>query len=159
MKHPFLTVLLFLAAFIAYASAADVAVTAANVIVSPRGQQYLTPGIYGEAVTAGQVVTQSSTDGKFYLADANVTAKALVAGIAVNSGAANQPATICTEDPDFTPGFTLSLSTPVYVASATPGGIAPSADLTTGWKPTVLMVATSTSKASFRARGHVGTAQ
>jgi len=82
----------------------------------------------------------------------------LVIGIAVNSGAANQPAMVCTEDPDFTPGFTMSLSTPVYVASATPGGIAPVADLTTGWYPTVLLVAKSTTKANFRARGHAGMA-
>lgn len=133
-------------------SAADVTVTAANVRVSSLAT--VVPGTFGETITAGQVVYQSSTDGRYYLSDVNVAGKTEIAGISLNGGAAGQPALICIEDPAFTPGFTLSTSAPVYVASATSGGIAPVADVTTGWHATVIMVARSTTAASFRARGH-----
>ena len=152
MKSLLQIILLFV--FALTSIAADVSVTATNVRVSTSGAAQIMPGTFGETITAGQVVYQSSTDAKFYLADVNVSGKTEIAGIAINGGAAGQPALICTEDPNFTPGFTLTMATPVYVASATAGGIAPSADITTGWFATVLMVAKNTTTASFRARGH-----
>ncbi|MBB5038264.1 hypothetical protein [Prosthecobacter dejongeii] len=133
------------------AHAADVSVTAANVRVSSLA--VIMPGTFGEAVTAGQPV-YVGPDSRYYLTDVNVAGKTELAGIAINGGAAGQPALVCSEDPAFTPGFTLSTSAPVYVASATAGGIAPVADVTTGWFTTVIMVARSTTTASFRARGH-----
>ena len=144
--------ILILFVFALTSFAADVTVTAANVRVSADAQ--VMPGIFGETVTAGQPLYQSSADGRLYLTDVNVSGKTLITGIAINGGAAGQPALVCTEDPNFTPGFTLSTSAPVYVASATAGGIAPSADITTGWFTTVLMVAKTTTTAAFRARGH-----
>lgn len=132
--------------------ASDVSVTAANVRVSSLAVTI--PGTLGETITAGQVVYQSTTDARFYLTDVNLAGKLEVAGIAITGGAAGQPGLICIEDPAFTPGFTLSTSAPIYVASATAGGIAPSADVTTGWYATVIMVAKSTTTAAFRARGH-----
>lgn len=133
-------------------SASDVSVTAANVRISADAQ--VITGLFGESITAGQGVYQSSTDARFYLADMNAAGKTGFVGIAVNGGAAGQPALICAEDPNFTPGFTLSTSAPIYVASATAGGIAPSADVTTGWFTTVIMVAKTTTTCAFRARGH-----
>ena len=155
MKH----LRLLLSSFVILASsflaqAADVSVTAANVRVSTSGDAQIMPGTFGETVTAGQVLYQSSTDARFYLADVNVAGKTVIAGIAINGGAAGQPALVCTEDPNFTPGFTLSTSAPFYVASATAGGIAPVGDVTTGWFGTVILAAKTTTTAAFRARGH-----
>jgi hypothetical protein len=150
MKSLLQILLLFVFAIATFA--ADVSVTATSVRVSADAT--VVPGTFGETITAGQVVYQSSTDARYYLADVNVSGKTLIAGIAINGGAAGQPALICTEDPNFTPGFTLVMATPVYVASATAGGIAPSADITTGWFGTVIMVAKTTTTAAFRARGH-----
>ena len=150
MKSLLHILLLFVFALTSFA--ADVSVTATSVRVSADAT--VLPGTFGETITAGQVVYQSTTDARYYLADVNASGKTLIAGIAINGGAAGQPALICSEDPNFTPGFTLTMATPVYVASATPGGIAPSADITTGWFGTVLMVAKTTTTASFRARGH-----
>jgi len=147
-----LTLLLLICLAPPPARASDVSVTAANVRVS--AQAVVIPGTFGETITAGQVVFQSSTDARFYLSDVNLSGKTEVAGIAISGGAAGQPALICIEDPAFTPGFTLSTSAPIYVASATAGGIAPSADVTTGWYATVIMVAKSHTTAAFRARGH-----
>ena len=154
MKNHLLRLLAFTAVLASSIQASDVSVTAANVRVSTSGDAVLITGTFGETVTAGQVLYQSTTDARYYLADVNASGKTVIAGIAVNGGAAGQPALICIEDPNFTPGFTLSTSAPIYVASATAGGIAPSADVTTGWFTTVIMVAKSTTTAAFRARGH-----
>lgn len=69
---------------------------------------------------------------------------------AANAAAAGQLITVIPEDDDMTVGATLSMTTPVYVLSGTAGGIAPSADLTTGWYPSVVLIAKSTTKASFK---------
>lgn len=152
MKNHLLRLLAFTALLASSIQASDVSVTAANVRVS--ADAVLITGTFGETVTAGQPLYQSSTDGRYYLSDANASGKTTISAIAVNGGAAGQPALLCTEDPNFTPGFTLSTSAPIYVASATAGGIAPSADVTTGWFTTVIMVAKTTTTAAFRARGH-----
>lgn len=146
-------ILTFLFLFVSLAAhAADVSVTAANVRVS--ADAVIVKGTFGETVTAGQVLYIAPADGRYYLADCNASGKTVIAGIAVNGGAAGQPALVCIEDPNFTPGFTLSTVTPVYVASATAGGIAPSADVASGWFTTVLMTAKSTTVAAFSVRGH-----
>ncbi len=154
MKHLFAILALSLV-MLPFGIASDVSVTPANVRVSADAQKM--PGIFGETITAGQVVYQSSTDARFYLTDVNVSGKTEIAGIAINGGAAGQPAIVCVEDPNFTPGFTLSTSAPIYVASATAGGIAPSVDVASGWYATVLMVAKTTTTCAFRARGHAST--
>lgn len=152
MKHVLKILALALFAFAASLPAADVSVTAANVRVSADAA--VIKGTFGETITAGQVLYLSASDGRYYLADCNASGKTAIAGIAINGGAAGQPALVCIEDPNFTPGFTLSTAAPVYVASATAGGIAPSADITTGWFATVLMVAKSGTVAAFSVRGH-----
>ncbi|HCN76492.1 MAG TPA: hypothetical protein DIT13_04750 [Verrucomicrobiales bacterium] len=152
MKHLLSAALLALALLLPTAAlCADVSVTAGNVRTSDYA--VIAPGVAGETITAGQVLFLSSADDRYYLADVNAAGETLIAGIAVSGAAAGQRLLVCIEDPDFTPGFTLSTSAPVYVASATAGGIAPVADVTTGWYCTVIMVAKSTTKAAFRARG------
>lgn len=137
--------------------AADVSVTAASFLPS-SGALYAN-GIAGEAITIGQLVYESTADGRYYLADANVATKWQVAGIAsATAAAAGQSLSIVYFDPSLTLGGTLSMSAPVYVLSATAGGVAPSADIAAGWYPVVLGVAISTTKIQFNPRRIQGTA-
>ncbi len=71
---------------------------------------------------------------------------------------AGQPLAVVYDDDDLTLGATISMSAPVYVLSGTAGGIAPSADVTTGWYPKVILVAKSTTKCILKARALQGTA-
>lgn len=122
---------------------ADVAITAASVV--PGANAVYRDGIAGATITAGQVCYVDATDGRVKLADANASATtANPVGIAVNGASSGQPVRLVVEDDDFTIGGTVAKG--VYVLSATAGGIAPVADVTTGWYPVVVGVAISTSK-------------
>lgn len=134
--------------------AADVSVTAANVVPGSRAR--IVTGIAGATITAGQTLYLDSSTSTYKLADANASAAtAAVVGIAVSGAASGQYVSVNVEDDDFTPGFTLTTGT-VYVLSATAGGIAPVGDLTTGHYPGIVLIAKSTSKAVLKiARGPV----
>lgn len=139
------------------APASDVSITAASFL--PSSQALYANGIAGEVITAGQLVYESPADGRYYLADANVATKVKVAGIAGHSvAAAGQPLAVIYWDPALTLGGSLSTVAPVYVLSAMPGGVAPSADIAAGWYPVVLGVAVSTTKIYFAPRQIQGTA-
>lgn len=132
---------------------ADISITAANVLASANAKT--ATGIYGETVVAGKALYMNSSDKRLYLADANASpATADCVGIALNGGGAGQPAIYVEEDPDFTPGGTLSLSVAadsgVYVLSGTAGGIAPMDDLAAAMYPVVLGVAKSTTKMNLK---------
>ena len=119
----------------------DIAVTAASVAQGSNAR--IEHGTFGATVTAGQVVYKDSADDQFKLADANGAAALKVpVGIALNGGADGQPATI-QKSGEITVGGTLVAGT-VYALSATPGGIAPLADITTGDDVAILGVAKST---------------
>lgn len=131
---------------------ADLSVTAANVIAS--GSAVKSFGIAGEAITAGQAIYKNTADNnKLYKADCTTAAKAVCCGIALNGGSAGQQIDYVIEDPDFTPGATLSLSVAavdgVYILS-TAGGICPSVDAAASDYPVVLFVAKSASKAVMK---------
>jgi hypothetical protein len=124
---------------------ADLTITAAN--ITPGTTTGYSPvkvtGTAGETITAGQSVYLSS-DGKVYKADANSSSTTAAAvGISLHGATANQPLTYQTGG-SMNFGAILTAGT-YYVASATAGGIAPTADLTTGWYSTLLMYAYSTS--------------
>lgn len=139
----------FLLLFSALASAADLSVTAASVVPGARAQKEI--GTAGATITAGQLLYYDSTAGTYKLADANASATtANVVGIAATGASSGQPIVVITADDDLTVGATLSMTAPVYCCSGTAGGIAPSADLTTGWYPGVVLVAKSTTKAVFK---------
>ena len=71
-------------------------------------------------------------------------------GIAGSSGVSGQQGIIITEDPNLKVGATLDMSNPIYVLSATPGGIAPAADLAAGGiYPAIAFVAISTTNCIF----------
>lgn len=95
---------------------------------------------YGATVTAGQAVYLDTAANTWKLADANLSAAASVlGGIAVNGGAAGQPAAIATGG-TIDPGFTVTVGT-VYVLGGTAAGdINPVGDLTTGWYVNILGV-------------------
>lgn len=104
---------------------ADVVITAANVL--PSSGATLQRVTFGEAITQGQPVFKKAADGLYYLADANDATKLPAQGIACTAGAAGQPGVICTDDPLFTPGFTIAAGD-VCIVSANSGAVAPIAD-------------------------------
>lgn len=123
---------------------ADVTVTATSV-VPDSGTQTL-DAILGAAVTAGQTLYLDAADGnKAKLADANASAAtAATKGIALNGGAIGQPVKLAIGG-TLNPGFTVGVGA-VYVQSATPGGIAPVADLAAGHFPVVLGIGVTASQ-------------
>lgn len=115
---------------------ADVTVTAAN--VQKASDTLIDYGILGATVTAGQTVYKDA-NGVYQLADANASATtAAVTGIALNGGASGQPVAVAIGG-TLNPGFTVTVGA-VYVLSATAGGIAPVADLASGWRTGILGV-------------------
>jgi hypothetical protein len=134
---------------------ADLAKTADNVLAGPRAKTV--DGTLGEAVSAGDPLYQDPTTLKWHKCDANVLAKSVFGGFALNGGASGQPVKVNVEDDDYTPGVTLSLSVAdnkaIIVLSPTPGGIGILADLAAGTYLTVIGVAKSTTKISFRRGG------
>lgn len=122
---------------------ADISITAANV-VPDSGYQYVS-GVAGETLTAGQLCYLKSSDNKYWKADANLSAEgATVKGINLAGAAAGQPVRLMTAG-TLTIGGTV-VAGGVYVASATAGGLAPVADLASGWYTTIVCVAISATK-------------
>lgn len=123
-------------------------VAAANVRAS--GNATKEHGLAGVALTQGQSVYLDTADGKLKQYDANGSGDAKVfRGITLNAAGADQPVTICREDPDFTPGCTLAIGDTV-IGSATPGAICPDADAVAGWFKTVLGTAKTTTTMNFK---------
>jgi len=127
---------------------ADYTLTSANVIHSANAE-YKTYTA-GATIAAGQPVYLDSTaldaqnKPKAKLADANASATtSTVHGIAANTASSGQPLRVVTFDADFTHGLTTVAAGDVIVLSATAGGLAPAADIASGWYPVVIGVATS----------------
>lgn len=141
----------------------DYVVTATSVLASPSARR-VAPGIIipvsasatsarpninaaGATITAGQPIYQDPTSLAYFPADANGASPLYdVIGIAENSAAIGQPVSIVDYDPYFTPGCTMAIGD-IIILSGTAGGIAPAADLASGWFPVVLMVAYSATQA------------
>lgn len=137
---------------------ADISVTAGSVVASAGAVKL--QGTAGATITAGQALYLDSTTNTLKLADADSSAAtANCVGIALNGGSSGQPITYTNDDPDFTPGATLSLSVAtvkgVYILSATAGGIAPAVDLAAGMYPVFIMLVKSTSKAVLKIQPQV----
>lgn len=121
---------------------ADITVTAANVV--PGASSNVKPETFGATIAQGKSVYKMAS-GRIGLYDANAAAPANVLyGVAMSSGADGQPGFVLV-DGDYNPGATVVVGT-VYVGSATAGGIAPVADLATGWAANVLGVGTAANK-------------
>lgn len=133
------------------ASATDLSITAAN--VTPSAAAVVRDGLAGEAITAGKLLYRDpTTNYTLKLADANsaTAAARVVCGIAINSASVGTKVNYVVSDPALVIGATVANGT-VYVLSATAGGIAPLADLTSGWYAFVIGVGTSTTTVAFRA--------
>jgi len=133
------------------APATDLSITATS--VAPSANAIIRSATAGATITAGKMVYKSATDQKLYLADCDSATAAVrdCVGIALVSSAAGAPCAYVIEDPALVIGATVTNGT-IYVLSATAGGIAPAADLTTGWYATVVCVGTSTTTVAFRAK-------
>lgn len=120
---------------------ADLSITAANVKAGSASTRV-------QLVQAGEAIDQGepaylASDGKYYQTDANDTAiKAQAKGIAMTP-ASTDGYFLLAVDGLINLGATLAVGQ-VYVCSATKGGIAPYADLTTNDYVTILGVATTT---------------
>lgn len=105
---------------------AAIAITAANVVTAGGGSVNKDK-VFGETVTAGQAVYLKSDD-RWWLSQCDGTdAEIAVGGIALNGGAANQPAAVQTSGL-LTIGGTVAAGVPYYVGRAA-GSIVPFADL------------------------------
>ena len=161
MKHLFRSLLV--ASVLAFtfvvpplARASDLSITAANFLPGSTAKYH--SGISGASVTAGQLIAIAPASGKYVLADANDADLCKVAGIAAHASAPNQPLAIVWYSDDMTLGATLNTSYPVYILSATPGGIAVPNDLGAGGMyPVVCIIGISSTKCVFRAGAIAGT--
>lgn len=146
-----LFVLLGLAAQVSSLRAADLSITGTNVV--PSSSAVLVTATAGQAITRGQLVYKKASDRKIYLADGNSgTAEVRdCVGIAVTDSSTNGPITYVTEDPNLQIAASGLTNGTIYILSATPGGLAPDADATTGWFVTVVGVAKSATTIAFRA--------
>lgn len=122
---------------------ADLSVTAANVGI--KGPCRLISVQVGESVTQGQPGYYNVGDNLYYQADANASATAANAqGVFLSAASTNGWAILATGG-SINLGATLTVGETYYV-SATKGGIAPAADVTTGWYPRILGQASSSSQ-------------
>jgi predicted transcriptional regulator len=104
---------------------ADLTVTATSVVnvSAPTAS-----GLAGETITAGQAVYLKSTDGKLWKAQCDGTAEeGTPIGIALNGASVGQPVTYAANGSIVIGATTVKTTT--YMLSATPGGVAPQADL------------------------------
>lgn len=122
-------------------------ITAANTI--PGSGANIVNGTAGEAIAIGQACFLKDSDSRYYLSDANDTAKDECDGVAVSTAAAaGQPIAVQTSG---TLAFGAILTNgALYFVGSTPGNINPVADLTTGWQVIVIGVATSTGNMLLR---------
>lgn len=140
---------------------ADLSITAANVV--PSSAAIIHSATAGATITAGQLIYIDSSDldsrsrGKAKLADANSGTSAVrsVAGIAINGASSGQPVDYVSRDTALVIAASGLTAGTIYGLSATAGGIAPSADFTTGWYPSVIGIAKSTTTIDFMAPGLV----
>lgn len=129
---------------------ADVSITAANVVHDINAAYG--SGVAGVTITAGQVVYLDAGTNTIKLADANASsATADAVGIALHGALSGQPIKYQTGG-DITVGGTVTVGG-AYVVSATPGGIAPVADLTSGWYTKLLMLGRTSAIATLINQG------
>lgn len=97
---------------------------------------------YGEPISAGQAVYQSTVDQKYYLTDSNDSTKPAQtgqAGIAVSTGSTDQQGVIARGNAVIELGASVMTAGELYVlSSANAGGIAPSVDLAAGAELTIV---------------------
>lgn len=120
---------------------ADLIITASQVLpgADSAGATFEN-GVAGATITAGQSVYLDSATNTLKLADNNDTSAllAIVRGIALHGSTTGQPLRIQTSGPMTIGAGAAPVVSRPYVLSATPGGIAPVADLATGNRTTII---------------------
>jgi len=157
MKHILALTLLALVALPLHAT--DLSITAS--VVVPSSSARIAEAPCGATITAGQLIYLDSTDvdangsSKVKLADANSATAAVrsVAGIAISSASAGQRISYVYYDPALVIAASGLTANTIYVLSATAGGIAPAADVASGWYLSVIAVAKSGTTIFFSAPG------
>ncbi len=121
---------------------ADVAITAANVALSGAGQSVDRTRNAGATITAGQLMYVDSS-GLWQLAKANgAAALRQVTGIALNNASSGQPMAALLSGV-YTVGGTVTVGGVYVLSGANAGGLAPVADLVTGWYTNIVGVGTT----------------
>ncbi len=125
---------------------AALSVTAASVLASAQATIRTEYTRATAAQTAGQAVYLNSSN-QWALLDINAVTLGItdIVGILLDGGGIGQPAAVCTKDPDFTPGATMTLGKVIY-GSIAAGGITELEVPTTGEQTVVLGAAKSTTK-------------
>jgi hypothetical protein len=120
---------------------ADLTITATSVVAGADAEKIT--GTAGASITAGQACYLDPTDDRFKLGDANGSGANIktVRGTALHAAASGQPITL-QRSGKIAIGATVTVGT-IYVLSATPGGIAPSADLSSGHTVSIIGVGVS----------------
>ncbi len=115
---------------------AALTITAGDVIPGDTAQVAMAKA--SVAINAGDVIYLDSTTNTMKLADANDAAlTAVVKGIAISNVVAGEWVSYVLVGP-VTLGTGLLLAGKFYVLGATPGKIHPIADLTTGWRTSIV---------------------
>ncbi len=125
-----------------------ISITAANVLTSPSATIYT--GTAGATITQGQPLYLDTVTSTYKLA--NALTNSPVAGIALVGASANQSMIICSRDPNFAPGFSVTTGNVILVGN-TAGTVQPYEDRTTGWYVTSLGVMISASRMNFYITG------
>lgn len=125
---------------------ADLTITPANVKRSGTSGVYRAVQ-YGEAINAGEMVYQSTTDQKYYKADATDStrpAQTAQLAIAVGSAGADQQGVVAKSNAAVELGAGVMVAGTVYVLSSNAvGKIAPAADLATAADLSIVGYATT----------------
>jgi hypothetical protein len=131
---------------------ADLTITASQVLPDTTGDIFR--GTSGATVTAGQTVYLDTSTNLIKLADANASAlTAVTMGIALHAALTGQPLAVQRRGtPTLGAGAAPAVGT-IYIQSATAGGIAPAADLATGYYATIVGVGTTGNKLTMPSGG------
>ncbi len=125
-------------------------INTANVLLSSQGLSRTFVGTAGQTITAGQPTYYDSTNTVYKLA--NALTNNPVAGIAACSANVNQPFQICTQDPNFSPGYPIT-SGNIALLGNVAGAVQPYEDRTTGWYVTALGIGIGQNRVNFTLLG------
>jgi hypothetical protein len=142
LSRKLLLCLLPLAMICSRVYAADISITAANVVAGANAT--IQQGMAGATITAGQVLYMDPASNTLKLCNAMTsTTTAQSVGIALNGASSGQPISYQIAG-DITIGGTIAAGVPYFTSANNSGGVAPFGDLTTGWYPIVLGIGKST---------------
>ncbi len=127
---------------------AAISVTAANVIPSTSATIYT--GTAGATITQGQPLYLDTTTSTYKLA--NALTNNPVAGVALVGASNGQQMVLCSRDPNFTPGFSVTTGNVILVGNVA-GQLNPYEDRATGWYVTSLGVMIAPTKMNFYITG------